>query len=34
MPGWTEELIDRATQAYEADTELLADIPGVTYIAA
>lgn len=33
MPGWTDELVERLTLAYEADMERIADTPGVTFIA-
>lgn len=31
-PGWSEEMIEQMTEAYEADMDYVADLPGVTYI--
>tara|TARA_R110002049_G_scaffold10127_3_gene50373 strand:- start:75671 stop:76546 length:876 start_codon:yes stop_codon:yes gene_type:complete len=33
MPGWTEELVDQMTEAYDADVCTIQRIPGVTVIA-
>lgn len=32
LPGWTEDYMDALTSAYEADLELIAEIPGVTLL--
>ncbi|MCT4558620.1 MAG: hypothetical protein N4A61_11270 [Pelagimonas sp.] len=32
LPGWTEEMVDQLTAAYDADIDVIADIPGVTLI--
>lgn len=33
MPGWTDELVDRATALYDQDVAEIASLPGVTLIA-
>ncbi|RVV99317.1 hypothetical protein EKE94_01060 [Mesobaculum littorinae] len=32
LPGWTEELTDALSEAYEADMARVAEIPGVTFL--
>ncbi|MDJ0995698.1 MAG: hypothetical protein QNI90_19135 [Dinoroseobacter sp.] len=32
LPGWTQDRIESLTEAYEADMEIIADLPGVTMI--
>lgn len=31
-PGWTEDMIDAMTEAYEADMDVVAALPGVTFL--
>ncbi len=33
VPGWTAEVVDQMTLAYDRDVALIASMPGVTYIA-
>ncbi|MCR8726371.1 hypothetical protein [Frigidibacter sp. ROC022] len=33
VPGWTAELVEAITRTYEDDLKLIADLPGVTFIA-
>jgi hypothetical protein len=32
MPGWTEEFMAELSAAYDADMEVVAEIPGVTLL--
>lgn len=32
LPGWTEELMDTISEAYDADMQVIAQIPGVTLL--
>ena len=34
VPGWTPELVEQMTRDYEEDLSEIAELPGVTFIAA
>jgi len=33
LPGWTDDLVDKMTEVYEADINVIANMPGVNFIA-
>jgi hypothetical protein len=34
MPGWTDDLVDKMTDRYSADVEVIRQMPGVTFLTA